>query len=90
MTGSWNHVCRLLDWPVISRAGAPASNRPLTSTIKSIRCSVPPQHRQRSGSTSQMRAISLVATTSLPGSVFKHRLRLLAGNGWQLRDVTAG
>ncbi len=35
-------------------------------------------------------AIDLVATTSLPGSVFKHRLRLLAGNGWQLRDVTAG
>lgn len=35
-------------------------------------------------------AISLVATTSLSGSVFKHRLRLLAGNGWELRDVTAG
>lgn len=35
-------------------------------------------------------AIDLVATTSLPGAVFKHRLRLLAGNGWQLRDVTAG
>jgi hypothetical protein len=35
-------------------------------------------------------AIDLIATTSLPGSVFKHRLRLLAGNGWELRDVTAG
>ena len=34
--------------------------------------------------------IELVATTSLPGSVFKHRLRLLAGSGWELRDVTAG
>jgi hypothetical protein len=35
-------------------------------------------------------SIDLVATTSLPGGVFKHRLRLLAGNGWQLRDVRAG
>lgn len=35
-------------------------------------------------------AIELVATTSLPGNVFKHRLRLLAGSGWELRDVTAG
>ncbi|MBP8081412.1 MAG: hypothetical protein KAY12_04575 [Arenimonas sp.] len=35
-------------------------------------------------------AIDLVATTTLPGGVFKHRLRLLAGNGWELRDVTAG
>ncbi len=35
-------------------------------------------------------AIDLVATTSLPGNVFKHRLRLLAGSGWELRDVTAG
>lgn len=35
-------------------------------------------------------AIDLVATTSLPGSVFKHRLRLLAGSAWELRDVTAG
>ena len=26
--------------------------------------------------------------TSLPGSVFKHRLRLLAGNAWELRDVS--
>lgn len=35
-------------------------------------------------------AIDLVASTSLPGNVFKHRLRLLAGSGWELRDVTAG
>jgi hypothetical protein len=34
-------------------------------------------------------AVDLVAVTDLPGAVFKHRLRLLAGNGWQLRDVTA-
>lgn len=33
--------------------------------------------------------IDLVVTTSLPGSVFKHRLRLLAGTHWELRDVTA-
>lgn len=33
--------------------------------------------------------IDLVATTSVPGAVLKHRLRLLAGAGWQLRDVTA-
>ena len=32
--------------------------------------------------------VDLVATTSLPGSILKHRLRLLAGNGWELRDVT--
>ncbi len=31
--------------------------------------------------------VLLVATTSLPGNVFKHRLRLLAGNHWQLHDV---
>jgi hypothetical protein len=35
-------------------------------------------------------SIDLVATTSLPGNVFKQRLRLLAGSGWELRDVTAG
>jgi hypothetical protein len=34
--------------------------------------------------------IDLVVTTSISGSVFKHRLRLLAGGGWELRDVTAG
>ncbi len=33
--------------------------------------------------------IDLVATTTLTGAVLKHRLRLLAGSGWQLRDVTA-
>jgi len=33
--------------------------------------------------------IDLVVTTSLPGAVFKQRLRLLAGSGWELRDVTA-
>lgn len=33
--------------------------------------------------------IDLVATTSLSGTVLKHRLRLLAGGGWELRDVTA-
>ncbi len=33
--------------------------------------------------------IDLIATTSIPGAVFKHRLRLLAGSAWELRDVTA-
>lgn len=33
--------------------------------------------------------IDLVLVTSLPGDVVRHRLRLLAGSGWQLRDVTA-
>ena len=33
--------------------------------------------------------IDLVATTSLPGSVLRHRLRLLAGSGWALHDVTS-
>jgi len=33
--------------------------------------------------------IDLVATTSVPGSVLKQRMRLLAGNGWTLADVTA-
>lgn len=33
--------------------------------------------------------VDLVATTAIPGSVLRHRLRLLAGDGWQLRDVTA-
>ena len=41
-----------------------------------------------SGSQRDLR-IDLIVTTSLPGSVFKHRLRLLAGSGWELRDVTA-
>jgi hypothetical protein len=33
--------------------------------------------------------IVLIATTSVPGQVLKHRLRLLAGSGWELRDVSA-
>ena len=33
--------------------------------------------------------IDLVVTTRLPGDVFKQRLRLLAGSGWELRDVTS-
>ena len=33
--------------------------------------------------------IDRVLTTVLPGDVVRHRLRLLAGSGWQLRDVTA-
>ena len=31
--------------------------------------------------------IDLVATTSIPGSVLKQRLRLLAGSHWTLTDV---
>lgn len=31
----------------------------------------------------------LTVVTVLSGTVLKHRLRLLAGNGWELRDVTA-
>ena len=31
--------------------------------------------------------VDLVATTSIPGPVFKQRLRLLAGSGWTLADV---
>ncbi|MEO6102319.1 MAG: hypothetical protein ABIP44_01605 [Pseudoxanthomonas sp.] len=33
--------------------------------------------------------IDLIAVTSIPGSVFKQRLRLLAGNAWELRDVSS-
>ena len=33
--------------------------------------------------------VELVATTSLPSAVLRHRLGLLAGSHWQLRDVTA-
>jgi len=33
--------------------------------------------------------VDLVVTSSIPGNVLKHRLRLLAGSGWELRDVTA-
>ena len=32
--------------------------------------------------------IDLVVNTVLPGEVLRQRLRLLAGSGWQLRDVT--
>jgi hypothetical protein len=35
------------------------------------------------------RGIELIATTALPGTVFKHRLRLLAGSNWELRDVSS-
>ena len=33
--------------------------------------------------------VDLIVVTAIPGSVFKHRLRLLAGQHWQLRDVRA-
>ena len=33
--------------------------------------------------------VELVVTSTIPGNVLKHRLRLLAGSGWELRDVTA-
>ncbi|MDB6164536.1 MAG: hypothetical protein JWL98_1968 [Xanthomonadaceae bacterium] len=33
--------------------------------------------------------IDLVATTTIPGSVLKQRMRVLAGSGWTLTDVTA-
>lgn len=33
--------------------------------------------------------IDLIATTSIPGSLLKQRLRLLAGSGWTLTDVTS-
>lgn len=33
--------------------------------------------------------VGLVVTSSIPGNILKHRLRLLAGSGWELRDVTA-
>ena len=33
--------------------------------------------------------IDLIAVTSIPGSVLRHRLRLLAGTAWELRDVSA-
>jgi hypothetical protein len=34
-------------------------------------------------------SIDIELTTTLPGEVVRHRLRLLAGSAWQLRDVTA-
>lgn len=33
--------------------------------------------------------VDLKVTTSLSSSILRHRLGLLAGSGWQLRDVTA-
>lgn len=33
--------------------------------------------------------IDLIVITSLPGDILRQRLRLLAGTGWQLRDVSA-
>ena len=33
--------------------------------------------------------VGLVVTTTLPSSVMRQRLGLLAGSGWQLRDVTS-
>jgi hypothetical protein len=33
--------------------------------------------------------VDLVVVTRIPGAVFKHRLRLLAGSAWELRDVSA-
>ncbi|MDI1252715.1 hypothetical protein [Thermomonas sp.] len=33
--------------------------------------------------------IDLIVITSLPSAVMRQRLGLLAGNGWQLRDVSA-
>lgn len=33
--------------------------------------------------------IELIVITSIRGDVLKHRLRLLAGHTWQLRDVTS-
>ena len=32
-------------------------------------------------------SVYLTATTSLPGEILRHRLRLLAGSRWELRDV---
>ncbi|MDR6990458.1 hypothetical protein [Luteimonas sp. 3794] len=34
--------------------------------------------------------IDLVVTTSISSTVLKHRLSLLAGSSWELRDVRAG
>ena len=39
--------------------------------------------------TQREQRVELVATTTLRGDVFKHRMRLLAGNAWELRDVRA-
>ena len=34
--------------------------------------------------------IELEASTTLPGAVFRHRMKLLAGSHWQLADVRFG
>lgn len=33
--------------------------------------------------------IDLIAVTSIPGNILRHRLRLLAGSAWELRDVSS-
>lgn len=33
--------------------------------------------------------VDLIAVTRLPGSILRHRLGLLAGNAWELRDVSS-
>lgn len=33
--------------------------------------------------------VELILVTALPGDIVRQRLRLLAGGGWQLRDVSA-
>lgn len=33
--------------------------------------------------------VDLIAVTSIPGSILRHRLRLLAGSAWELRDVSS-
>ena len=33
-------------------------------------------------------SINLVATTTIPGDILQHRLRLLAGNRWEMRNVS--
>lgn len=39
-----------------------------------------------SGRQSDLR-VELEASTSIPGDILKHRMRLLAGNHWELRNV---
>jgi hypothetical protein len=33
--------------------------------------------------------VDLIVVTSIPGDILRHRLRLLAGNAWELRDVSS-
>lgn len=35
-------------------------------------------------------SIDLIVRTAIPGDILKHRLRLLAGSHWELRDVSRG